>query len=214
MDVCSRHNERFEDDAFRSLIFGRLVHCGAKSKEMRDKFLSVVFIDEDEAGRKAPAANWTAHHILEKMSFVAYSPPGDFFGPHYDMRVKSVPFLSHLSVLVYLSERGKDFEGGGLQVIDLASRGTDKVYLELDPMVGRVVLLNQEITRHVGGPVTSGMKYLIRADLMFAPSGTSTGPSGTPSSTSPSTSSTSTSSGASADVSGGRQEGGKSADGV
>jgi len=121
--------------------------------------------------RSVPASVWTPVGLNERMRILRYSA-GQFFAPHFDgsfvrrgndaggkARGGETSFIT---CQLYLSE---DMEGG-------ATRFSDPVrpsqFVDVVPKVGRVLLFQHDLF-HEGAPLSSGTKYCLRTDLMFAP---------------------------------------------
>jgi prolyl 4-hydroxylase len=62
---------------------------------------------------------------------------------------------SFLTILIYLND---SFEGGETKINDIDYK--------VRPVTGSVLIFNHDIN-HEGCPITSGMKYVIRTDMMY-----------------------------------------------
>jgi len=83
--------------------------------------------------------------------------PGQRFAPHYDGSFRRDRFeVSQLTLMVYLND---GFGGGETAFHDLGGR-------KVVPRTG-MALLFQHHTRHEGCEVTSGVKYVLRSDVMY-----------------------------------------------
>jgi hypothetical protein len=89
--------------------------------------------------------------------------PGDYFMPHYDDSHDMGDEFSLLSAIVYLNDT---FEGGETVFLD-ENVPKDKVVHR--PQQGSVLLMEQSIL-HEGVTPTSGIKYIVRTDVMFTES--------------------------------------------
>jgi predicted 2-oxoglutarate/Fe(II)-dependent dioxygenase YbiX len=84
---------------------------------------------------------------------------GQRFAPHYDGRFqRSADEESLLTFMVYLNE---EFTGGETAFLDLE--------LAIKPVTG-MALFFQHRQLHEGSTVTSGVKYALRSDIMYAAS--------------------------------------------
>jgi predicted 2-oxoglutarate/Fe(II)-dependent dioxygenase YbiX len=124
-------------------------------------------IDDDEARAAAlwerlspiiPRSRgaWTAVGLNERFRFYRYEV-GQRFAWHRDG-----PFERHsgdrsqLTLMIYLNE---DFEGGATE-FDLFKP------LAVRPQTGMALLFHHPV-RHQGAPVRSGIKYVLRTDVMY-----------------------------------------------
>ena len=81
---------------------------------------------------------------------------GQRFAPHYDGAfVRDELERSRLTFMVYLNE---EFTGGETAMLDLDE--------EIMPRTGRALLFQHAIL-HEGCEVTSGVKYVVRSDIMY-----------------------------------------------
>jgi prolyl 4-hydroxylase len=94
--------------------------------------------------------------LNERVRYCRYSD-GERFAPHADISHSTGPLRSLLTVILYLNS---DFEGGE----------TDFFGHAVTPRAGAAILFPHEL-RHEGRPVTAGVKYILRTDVMFAPMG-------------------------------------------
>jgi predicted 2-oxoglutarate/Fe(II)-dependent dioxygenase YbiX len=82
--------------------------------------------------------------------------PGQRFAPHYDGAfVRDEDERSHLTFMIYLNE---GFGGGATAFLDNE--------VTVVPRTG-MALLFQHFQLHEGCAVTSGVKYVLRTDVMF-----------------------------------------------
>jgi prolyl 4-hydroxylase len=87
--------------------------------------------------------------------------PGDYFKPHRDGKFRQDPFITRVTVLVYLN----DAEGG--ETVLMPGGGADpEQYIRIEPKAGDVLMFQHEIW-HEGRPVTTGHKYVLRTDLFY-----------------------------------------------
>jgi predicted 2-oxoglutarate/Fe(II)-dependent dioxygenase YbiX len=81
---------------------------------------------------------------------------GQRFAPHYDGAfVRNAQERSRLTFMVYLND---DFDGGTTNFLDLEKR--------VEPHAGMALLFQHQLL-HEGSEVTSGVKYVVRSDVMY-----------------------------------------------
>lgn len=81
---------------------------------------------------------------------------GQRFAPHYDGAfVRNAVERSRLTFMIYLND---DFEGGTTNFVDL-----DRC---IEPRTGTALLFQHRLL-HEGSEVTSGVKYVLRSDVMY-----------------------------------------------
>jgi len=103
--------------------------------------------------------SWQVVGANERLRGYRYQP-GQRFGPHYDGSFRrSDNERSILSFIIYLND---GFEGGATTFLDL-----DKA---VQPRAGLGLLFQHPIL-HEGSEVTSGVKYVVRSDIMYASMG-------------------------------------------
>lgn len=106
-------------------------------------------VPERLAGRRLVGVN-------ERFRCYRYEP-GQRFAPHYDGAFQRTPSeRSELTFMVYLND---DFTGGKTTFHDFD--------VSVTPRAGRALLF-QHCTLHEGCTVTSGVKYVLRSDVMYA----------------------------------------------
>jgi predicted 2-oxoglutarate/Fe(II)-dependent dioxygenase YbiX len=99
--------------------------------------------------------DWHAVGANERLRCYRYQP-GQYFAPHFDGAfVRSRGERSLLTFMVYLNA----VEGGG------ATRFPDHE-VAFTPRPGAALLFNHMLL-HEGAPVTAGVKYAVRSDVMF-----------------------------------------------
>lgn len=99
--------------------------------------------------------NWEPYGLNERFRFYRYKD-GQQFKPHVDGSYKkSDTDMSKVTLLIYLNE---DFEGGATTLI-LENE-------EIIPKTGQILLFEHKIM-HCGRPVTKGIKYVLRTDVMY-----------------------------------------------
>ena len=93
--------------------------------------------------------------LNERFRFYRYKD-GQRFRPHVDGAFKrSETEVSLLTLLIYLNE---GFEGGSTNLITLNE--------DIVPKKGMLLLFDHKIL-HAGMPVTNGVKYVLRTDVMY-----------------------------------------------
>jgi 2OG-Fe(II) oxygenase superfamily len=90
---------------------------------------------------------------LNHFWFYTRYPPGGGLPGHYDGVTSCEDSVSVATLLIYLND---DFEGGHTAFLDGES---------VVPKTGLAVVLRQDAF-HAGAPVASGIKYLLRTDVM------------------------------------------------
>jgi len=157
---------------------------------LRDWSEGIAGASNLKASRGRHKATWEMYAANERLSFLRYGP-----GMHHDRhcdQIFSRPEMdkedkSFLTCQVYLSdslgdaEPGKE-EAGDRDVSDLAAAaakgGTTRFwgslgsphedrFVDVVPKVGRVLVFQQRMLWHSGQPVTEGLKYAMRTDLMY-----------------------------------------------
>jgi len=90
--------------------------------------------------------------------FRAYKyEPGERFAPHLDGAYRrNAHECSELTLMIYLNE---GFGGGATAFLDYE--------LQVVPKTGMALLFQHRIL-HEGCPVTSGIKYVLRSDIMYS----------------------------------------------
>jgi prolyl 4-hydroxylase len=98
---------------------------------------------------------WKPIGLNERFRFYRYKD-GQRFKPHVDGSFKrSESELSFITLLIYLND---DFEGGTTYLITLNEN--------IIPKKGSILLFDHKIL-HSGVSVTTGVKYVIRTDIMY-----------------------------------------------
>ena len=105
-------------------------------------------------------ARWRLKGLNERLRFLKYSQPGDFFYPHWDgcfVREVGVE-RSFVTVLLYLNE---GYRGACTTIYDETGRP-----LPVAPRTG-MALVHDHLVRHGVPPLREGVKYVIRTDVMY-----------------------------------------------
>lgn len=102
--------------------------------------------------------------------------PGGHFAPHYDGNfVKNSQVRSMKTFMLYLNDK---FEGGTTNFVDekqelwkdektgIFRAKDENILLKIKPEPGMAIVFNHELL-HEGGQIHSGLKYIMRTDLMF-----------------------------------------------
>ncbi|KAF8343995.1 uncharacterized protein EI90DRAFT_2889645, partial [Cantharellus anzutake] len=109
--------------------------------------------------------------LREDLRFLRYTS-GQFFKPHKDGSHIDAENkeISYYTLQLYLNGDAKTLKGGATRfwpcsTLDgLASNGT---YVDVEPRMGRVLIFEQRDLKHSGEDVKEGVKYNIRADMMY-----------------------------------------------
>ena len=112
----------------------------------------------------------TALGLNERMRFLKYTP-GNFFGPHRDLRYTRGPDAgeragetSHVTVQLYLNDK---FKGGTTRFL------CGKRHYDVKPRLGSALIFDHDLL-HEGSKVVGGTKYSVRTDVMYTPLRTKT----------------------------------------
>ncbi|WP_052248926.1 2OG-Fe(II) oxygenase [Leisingera sp. ANG-Vp] len=114
----------------------------------------------------APFKDSVAVRLNERFRLYRYHP-GQFFDWHQDGEYCSADgAVSRFTMMVYLNE---GFEGGGTSFADVFSpfRFSD---FTIRPATGKALFFHHQLS-HRGDPVRSGVKYVLRTDVMFEAAG-------------------------------------------
>ena len=110
---------------------------------------------------------WEVDGLNSRFRFCKYlGGEGHYFGPHTDgMYTADLDHRSLFTCMFYLNG-GPDFKGGLTNFIDPKTR---KVNHSIVPAPGLCVIFRQVDLRtyHEGTQVTSGLKYIMRTDVMY-----------------------------------------------
>ena len=161
-EECQEYIELTEEEGFKSApITTRrgFVH----KPEVRNN--TRVIIDDPERAQQLfekvrehlpeEIYGWKLQGINERFRFYKYVP-GEYFKWHFDGAYERSPVeVSQLTLMVYLNE---DCEGGETQFAD-DIRG-------VVPETGKLLIFSHPIL-HQGCEVKSGVKYVLRTDVMY-----------------------------------------------
>lgn len=104
-------------------------------------------------------ANKRYDSINPRFRFLKYENQG-CFSRHRDSNYQTDSTISSITILIYLNS---DYEGGYTKFF---SNPTDNVEYTLNPKSGMVCLMDQDIGHEVPF-LTSGVKYVVRTELMY-----------------------------------------------
>jgi hypothetical protein len=173
---ASSYRQRLQVDVVEAplidAIWSRLCAARALSQDANEMLGNLTV---DDAGDGLDG-EWRATHLRRRLLFAGYNS-SDFFGPHYDLRVNAegkglsddkeertrVDVASHVTVVMYLNEAGKDFDGGCTNILKTQTQILERIA----PATGSALLFLQEQVYHEGGVVNSGNKFIMRADVMY-----------------------------------------------
>jgi hypothetical protein len=122
--------------------------------------------------RRLTGSTWTAVGLNERLRFLRYKP-GAYFRPHQDgcysrrseAGLERRGETSFVTLQLYLN----DSDGGATKFLcNYHDKECDKV--EVQPRAGSVLVFQHNLL-HEGAPVDSGLKYVIRTDVMFTDKG-------------------------------------------
>ncbi|EFC49721.1 P4Hc domain-containing protein [Naegleria gruberi] len=145
--------ELVTDNKLADLIFNRL-----KNKIDLDQIgKSIAPYGLDSRGR------WVACGVNECMRFSKYEK-GEYFKIHTDGQFRrSENERSIYTLLIYLNQ---DFNGGETKFFSDPNDDTFNLHHTLKPSVGKLALFNQDFY-HEGCSVISGIKYILRTEIMY-----------------------------------------------
>lgn len=110
---------------------------------------------------------------LRELRFLRYGP-GHFFRRHADGTHISddEKEISYYTMQLYLNGDSATLKGGATRFwpnprLRKGSKAEDGVYVDVAPRMGRVLVFEQGDLIHSGEEVTAGIKYNIRADVMY-----------------------------------------------
>lgn len=111
---------------------------------------------------------WTPIGLNEVWRLAKYHP-GDQFKPHIDAFFQRSPTeKSMFTVNIYLNDGENDFTGGKTRFFN--QKKNQVIDVEIQPLTGLCVLFRQPSSAeylHDGEKVLSGIKYLLRSDVMY-----------------------------------------------
>lgn len=113
---------------------------------------------------KTLKARWRMYGLNPQFRFCRYEP-GQKFAPHYDGNfMVSSEDKSFYTFMIYLNG---GFEGGATNFLsDAASPPRGRVLESLAPEPGMLLVFQHNIY-HEGEKLTSGLKYMMRSDVMY-----------------------------------------------
>jgi len=108
---------------------------------------------------------WVLDSINERFRFCRYLPGQQFEihqdGVHYRGRSQQ----SFLTFLIYLSD-ASDCEGGDTLFYESGPTASTKPTAKVTPRIGTLIVFDHRLW-HAGEGVTSGVKYILRSDLIY-----------------------------------------------
>ncbi|KYR00119.1 hypothetical protein DLAC_03269 [Tieghemostelium lacteum] len=112
----------------------------------------------------APKGNWSLLGLNELWRLCKYTENGKF-AAHFDgLYVKDKITRSFLTFMIYLNG---DVDGGNTRFLSAnIERAYGKVIARVEPKVGSVLVFQHDLY-HDGDVVKSGLKYIIRSDVMY-----------------------------------------------
>ncbi|KAN0029876.1 hypothetical protein ACTA71_008013 [Dictyostelium dimigraforme] len=132
--------------------------CIIDTEELSNKIFERIkeFIPQDFKGHKVVSLN-------ERLRFLRYYP-GQEFKAHFDGSYERTEGpkageRSHITCQLYLN----NVEKGGETTFFV---GPNQEEVQVNPSIGMVILFQHRIL-HEGSPVVSGVKYVIRTDVMY-----------------------------------------------
>jgi predicted 2-oxoglutarate/Fe(II)-dependent dioxygenase YbiX len=170
-DECAEHVARCEAAGFGVAPITTSIGFVVR-KDVRDND-RVIIDDVALAGQlwgrakpfvPAPYRFWGPVGLNERFRFYRYGP-GQRFLPHFDGSfARDNGETSRLTFLVYLNEECE----GGETVIYLRGGAvrSNTPRLRVKPEVGKALVFVHNIL-HEGAPVMSGVKYVLRTDVMY-----------------------------------------------
>jgi predicted 2-oxoglutarate/Fe(II)-dependent dioxygenase YbiX len=131
------------------------------TRVMVDDFtLAAMLFERAKPLLPAQFGGWDVVGFNERFRYYRYDV-GQTFAPHYDGTFyRKYHEESRLTFMIYLNA---DFEGGTTEFY--RDSGTPK--LTVRPESG-MALVFEHLQLHEGAPVTSGRKYVLRTDVMYA----------------------------------------------
>lgn len=145
------------DEAPVTTVRGPVMNPGFRNntRVMEDDPELAAWLWERLAGLvPAELEGWRAIGLNERFRYYRYEP-GQYFRWHMDGAFKRSPFeRSLITLMVYLNE---GFEGGTTDFDQLGS---------IQPEEGMALLFEHHVL-HQGGTVRSGVKYVLRTDVMY-----------------------------------------------
>eukprot|EP01132_Coremiostelium_polycephalum_P004710 gene4710-5882_t len=130
----------------------------------KDKSKSTAPLDSAYLG--APRGRWDLLGLNELWRLCKYNPGGKFLA-HYDgLYEKDKYTRSFLTFMIYLNG---DVDGGNTRFLNAKLSAKDEGYVvaRVVPKVGSVLVFQHDLF-HDGDTVQSGLKYIIRSDVMYS----------------------------------------------
>jgi hypothetical protein len=118
-------------------------------------YLDDAKLAADVSSRLRTLAPHVPHDFVNPRFRVLKYVPGDYFRPHYDGEQEHMGGRSTHTLLIYLCDMT---DGGATRFCETGMR--------VLPKAGRALLFKQEDYEHEGEPPISGVKLVMRTDLM------------------------------------------------
>jgi prolyl 4-hydroxylase len=120
---------------------------------------------QSETEHFPPKGKSTPIGLSSNFRFYKYEP-GDRFGMHIDDSIELGHGTTHFTLLFYLNS---DFDGGSTKFYEGSNPKTAKCVVDVIPEEGGALVHSHFPTclLHEGSQVTSGIKYLMRTDVVF-----------------------------------------------
>lgn len=128
----------------------------------------VIIDSQDFVDNLLPRIKHIIPNIYKSKKFLSINPrlrilkynEGEYFKRHEDGNYSNSVSKSLITVLIYLN---CDYEGAWTIVYN---NDKDKIGTAIEPLLGSILLLDQEIEHEVK-PLKSGTKYVLRTELMY-----------------------------------------------
>jgi hypothetical protein len=153
-DYCFRYNNRFND---------RMMTDDDRLAEFLWKRIGPFVPDHVTDGFEV---EWRVKGLNSRFRICRYYR-GHYFGAHLDGEFyASDREKSFLTCMLYLNDKGSDFEGGETRFLDISSK---RVKFDIEPTAGLGIVFYQKSrdTYHEGLQLTAGTKYILRTDVMY-----------------------------------------------
>lgn len=109
------------------------------------------------------SSKWEAYGLNPQFRFCRYEP-GQKFAPHYDGNYAiSTEDRSLYTFMIYLNG---GFDGGATNFLSLSADPSDRVLESLAPSAGMLLVFQHNIY-HEGEELRTGVKYMMRSDVMY-----------------------------------------------
>ena len=153
-DYCFKYHSRFND---------RMMTDDDQLADFLWKRIRPFIPDHVTDGYKA---EWRVKGLNRRFRICRYYS-GHYFGAHLDGEFyASDREKSFLTCMLYLNDKGNDFQGGETRFLDISSK---KAKFDVEPTAGLGIFFYQKSrdTYHEGLQLTAGTKYILRTDVMY-----------------------------------------------